>query len=82
MVGNEEFFKKFRALIILFLISTPRRKKSFSPMLCHGLLKLKGHCKYLQWNLGQRKNCTLNKYLLYVIQLKIVDNAVNHCILV
>ena len=59
MVGNEEFFKKFRALIILFLISTPRikkrMKKAFSPMLCHGPLKLKVHCKYIQWNLGHRE---------------------------
>ena len=30
------------------------------------------------WDTG--KNCTLDKYLVYAVQWKIVDGIVNHCI--
>ena len=85
MVGNEEFFKKFRALIILFLLSTPWRKKKTKKAFQSYAVSRTSEAKCtLQiytagiWDAG--KNCTQDKYLVYAVQWKIVDGIVNHSI--
>ena len=76
MVENEEFFKKFRALIILFLLSTPwrKKKKTKKAFQSYAVSRTSEAKSTLQiytagiWDTG--KNCTLDKYLVYAVQWK------------